>query len=220
MELQMELCSVNLGRTQVLKDGKGGARTGIYKEPTPHPVRLGELGLEGDAICSKKHHGGPDQAVYLYGLPDYDWWRELCREVEPGTFGENLTVAGLESGRIRVGDRFRIGEVVLEATGPRIPCNTLARRMGDSSFARRFRDAERPGVYCRVLRPGTVQVGQQVLLEPHAGETVTNLELYRDFFVPELTDAAIRRFLAAPIAIRARLHKEKQLRSLAPRREE
>src|SRR5687768_7478764 len=99
----MELCSINLGRAQQLKDGKGGARTGIYKEPALQPVRLGELGLEGDAICSKKYHGGPDQAVYLYGLPDYDWWsRELGLELHPGTFGENLTLAGLESGRIRV----------------------------------------------------------------------------------------------------------------------
>ena len=70
---------------------------------------------------------------------------ELGAELEPGTFGENLTIAGLESAAAWVGDRLRIGDVLLEVTAPRIPCHILARRMDDPQFVKRFRAAERPG---------------------------------------------------------------------------
>ena len=85
--------------------------TGIDKRPTDGPVEIGRLGLSGDTIWSKKHHGGPDQAVYVYGEDDYDWWaKELGRPLDPGTFGENLTVAGLATGAAIVGDRLHVGE--------------------------------------------------------------------------------------------------------------
>lgn len=174
--------------------------------------------MEGDAVVSTKHHGGPDPAVYVYGGADYAWWAErLSREVAPGTFGENLTISGLESATCNIGDRLNVGQVVLEVTSPRIPCNTLESRMGIRGFAIQFRDAERPGLYCRVIREGCVSAGDAVMVEPFVGETVSVIEVYRDFYEPELTEAAIRRFLAAPIAIRARAHKEQQLDGLVRR---
>ena len=124
------------------------------------------------------HHGGPDQAVYVYGIPDYEWWSEnLQQELKPGTFCENLTFTQLPCDALSIGDRFLVGSVVLEVTAPRIPCVTLARRMGDTEFVRKFIDAERPGVYCRVLQTGTLQVGDAVGYAPYTGETVSVLEL-------------------------------------------
>ncbi len=32
-------------------------------------------GLVGDAILNRKHHGGVDQAVYIEGSIDLDWWQ-------------------------------------------------------------------------------------------------------------------------------------------------
>ena len=153
----MHVSSVNLAVAPAkLKVGSRLTSTGIYKRPTDEPVAIGPLGLSSDTIWSKKHHGGPDQAVYVYGEEDYAWWAaELGRPLEPGTFGENLTVAGLESGAALVGDRLRVGdEVVLEVTCGRIPCGTLTARMGIRAFAQRFRKAGRPGLYCRVTRAG------------------------------------------------------------------
>jgi len=119
----MELLSVNIGAARAMSEAKVNGKTGIYKEPCESPVYVGALGLTGDAVCDTKNHGGPDQAVYLYGTPDYAWWAaELGAELEPGTFGENLTIAGLESAAAWVGDRLRIGDVLLEVTAPRIPC--------------------------------------------------------------------------------------------------
>lgn len=209
----MQLLSVNIGKARAVQVKSG--RTGIYKRPAENPVQITRDGLAGDTICDTENHGGVDQAVYVYGTPDYAWWAEtLGRELAPGTFGENLTVTGLESASLQVGDRLQAGTVVLEVTAPRIPCVTLATRMGDPAFVKRFRRAERPGVYCRVIREGHVRVGDEVTLHPYEGETLGVLEMFRDFFRPHLDEATIRRHLAAPIAVRDRVDKEAQLQKL------
>jgi len=161
----VKVVSVNIGRPQPIATKSG--RSGIFKRPATGPVAIGPLGLEGDAIVDTENHGGRDQAVYVFFTPDYDWWtKELGVTLEPGRFGENLTVTELQSAAIRVGDRFEIGDVMLEVTSPRIPCVTLGARMGDPAFVKRFHRARRPGVYARVIRPGTVEEGQAVTYQP------------------------------------------------------
>lgn len=211
----MRLLSINIGQMTPMPGVKETGQTGIFKTPAAGPVRVTSLGLEGDAIADVRHHGGPDQAVYVYGAPDYDWWAaELGQPLAPGTFGENLTIDGLESARLSVGDRLHLAEVVLEVTSPRIPCATLAARMGDPTFVKRFRQAERPGVYCRVIRGGLAAAGEAVRLEPHPGPTITMLEMFRDYYDNAWDEAKLRRHLAAPIAIRAREDAEEQLARL------
>jgi MOSC domain-containing protein YiiM len=208
----MYLLSVNIGNSRQLQMPKKVDVTGIFKEAVAGSVTVGLLGLADDAVMDKKHHGGPDQAVYLYGQEDYSWWSaELGVELAPGTFGENLTVAGLECSDLHIGDRLRIGAVTVELTAPRIPCGTLAARMGDPGFVKRFRHAERPGVYCRVITPGAVQAGDPVTLEPYTGETLTVRTMYQQYYRNDLTEAEVRRQLAAPIAIRARQELEEKL---------
>lgn len=211
----MELISVNIGQERAMKNAKASGKTGIYKLPVSEPVQITANGLPGDAICDVENHGGVDQAVYIFGAPDYAWWSEhLGYELAPGTFGENLTISELESTQFSIGDRLHIGPVILEVTAPRIPCVTLAVRMGDPTFVKRFRYAERPGLYCRVIQAGSVQVGEPVTWEPYQGETITALEMFRDFYAPDQSEATLRRHLAAPIAIRDRVDKEARLRNL------
>jgi len=212
-EIQLHVMSINIGIARAVDQTRPHDITGIYKLPVAGPMQITADGLPGDAIVSTRHHGGPDQAIYIYGGADYAWWSaELGQELAPGTFGENLTISDLESAPLVIGDRLRIGAVTLEVTAPRIPCGTFARRMGDPGFVAHFRAAERPGVYCRVVREGIIQAGEPVTLEPYAGEQVTVVEVFRDTYEPARDPAVIRRFLAAPIAIRARTDKEQQLR--------
>ena len=178
------------------------------------PVQVTANGLPGDAIISRRHHGGPDQALYVYGGADYGWWAaELGRALAPGTFGENLTISDLETAGLAIGDRFHIGEVALEVTAPCIPCGTFAAWMGDPGFVARFRIAERPGAYCRVIREGTIQAGDVVTLEPYAGEVVTIAEVFSDYYQSDHALADIYRFLAVPLAERAREAKQRQMRA-------
>lgn len=217
----MQLLSVNVGREEPIENAGKTGKTGIYKCPVDAPVEITAEGLAGDTISDTKNHGGVDQAVYVYGVPDYDWWSdELGYELEPGTFGENLTISGLESPGLQIGDRLEVGSAVLEVTAPRIPCATLAARMGDPLFVKRFRWAGRPGVYCRVVQEGSVQTGNPVTLRRYEGDKIPVIEVFEDFFEPEPDEEAIRRQLAAPIAIRARVEKEKQLGELLIRKKE
>ena len=190
-------------------------KTGIFKMPVAGAVEIRVDGLPGDVIISTKHHGGPDQAVYIYGGADYAWWsQQLGYELDPGMFGENLTIDGLECASFSIGDRLQIGDVILEVTAPRIPCSLFARRMGEEDFKQRFRDAGRPGLYTRVINPGFVTAGDEVTVQPYNGETITLVEMYRDYYNHEKDEATLRRHLAAPIAIRARKETEAQLQRL------
>jgi MOSC domain-containing protein YiiM len=211
----MRLTSVNIGKKEFLEFGGHRELTGIIKTPVGEPVWIGLLGLQGDFIASKKHHGGLDQAVYLYGESDYQWWsHELRRDLVPGIFGENFTVSNLESARFSIGDRLTVGEAILEVTAARIPCATFARRMHDNQFVDRFREAERPGLYCRVLRVGSVQTGDDVICEPYRKETVTIVDSFRSFYESDLSEETLRRFLSAPLASRARASFEEKLEKL------
>ena len=212
----MKLISVNIGEERAMNNGKPSGKTGIFKMPTSDPVQINQLGLEGDIISDKKNHGGPDQAVYVYSTDDYAWWAsELDQSLEPGTFGDNLTISGFESGLLNIGDRLNIGDVVLEVTAARIPCATLAARMADPTFVKRFRKAGRPGLYCRVIVPGSVRTGDQVSLIPHTGDTLNvraMAELYYDRDAgPDLLQQALR----TPLAVRARESFEARLAAFA-----
>ena len=129
----------------------------------------------------------------------------------PGTFGENLTIDGLESAGLAVGDRLVAAGVTLEVTSPRIPCATLAARMDDAGFIRRFRDARRPGVYLRVLRPGQVGPGDAVTLQRAADGALTVLGLQDLYYDKRISADAIERALRQPIDIRSRRDFERRL---------
>ena len=155
--------SVNVGEPREVPHAGATVMTAIFKDPVEGPVALGTTGLAGDRQADLSVHGGPHMAAYVYSADDYAWWSErLGRELAPATFGENLTVTGLRDEDVLVGDRFRIGGALVEATIPRTPCFKLGLRMGDKRFVPEFSDAGRLGFYVRVLEPGPVAAGDAV----------------------------------------------------------
>jgi MOSC domain-containing protein YiiM len=213
----MRVASVNVALPAETELNGTMLRTAIAKQPLAGRVALGPDGLAGDAVANTRHHGGPDQAVYAYGTDDYAWWSaELGRELPPATFGENLTIDGLRSGELAVGDRLEVGAaVVLEVTSPRIPCDTLAARMGERGFQRRFAAARRPGVYLRVLAPGEVGAGDAVRLVRDAASPLTVLQLQDLFYARSVAPDLLERALQARLAIRDRRDLERRLRRAA-----
>lgn len=207
----MQLMSVNVGTIETIHHKNKSFATGIRKYPAPGSVFLDEPGVRGDAIGDSEHHGGSDQAVYAYSADDYDWWAaQSSRKFPPGLFGENLTIRGLSSD-LNVGDRLLIGGVVLEATAPRIPCSTLAARMGNSGFGLEFRNAERPGIYFRVLNSGDVAAGDTVTFVPDDSSRVSIIELFRFNYALQYDAHDMRRYLSAPLAARFRDKIERRL---------
>jgi MOSC domain-containing protein YiiM len=217
----MQLISVNIGKAQPIAAKSG--MSGIFKLPTGQPVTVNKYGLADDTIVDTANHGGVDQAVYIYTVEDYDWWVEsLGRPLAPGIFGENLTLAGAESASWAVGDVFHIGNTVLQVTSPRVPCVTLATRMGDPQFVKKFVRAERPGVYCRVLQEGTLQVGDSVAYTPYASDDarIGVLDMFHFDLARRKSADELRRYLRAPVAIRARVYYEDLLAALDSSRTE
>jgi MOSC domain-containing protein YiiM len=207
----MRLRSVNVGRQQSIDHGNRTFVTGICKRPVEGVVHVGYDLVAGDTICDTEHHGGRDQVAYAYSSDDYDWWSGRLETVlAPGTFGDNLTIDGLPTD-LYVGDRLLIGDVLLEATSPRIPCSTLAARMQDSGFGVQFRNAERPGIYFRVLNEGDVSAGDGVTLIENPAPVVSILELFRLSYELSPDPAKLERYLDAPLAERFRAKIEQKL---------
>ena len=212
----MQIISINTGKARTQQRRDYIETTGIYKMPVDGSVEINSLGIDDDVICDTKHHGGPDQAIYVYGGADYDWWsKELGKEITPGTFGDNLTISELESAQFNVGDYLHIGDVTLQVTSPRIPCGTFAARMEDPQWVKKFRDAERPGLYCRVAKAGIINAGDAVKVEKFTGETVSILQMYRDHYEKEMSAETMQRYLNAPIDIRSRTDFEKELKKVS-----
>ena len=200
----MRIEQINIGSRTLLTVNGRKRETGIFKELSEGPVAVGELGLPGDAICDRKHHGGPDQALYLYSVEDYAWWAQaLGQDVPAGTFGENFTSSGQDLSGICVGDVLFSESVTLEVSAPRIPCSTLASRMGDRQFAKKFMKAGRSGAYCRVLETGDVQAGDEFSHRPYDGDRIPLQTLFRDAH-SKLSADQLRRYLAVPIDERTR----------------
>ncbi len=153
--------------------------TAIDKREVPGPVRVHRLGLTGDLQASRKHHGGPDKALYAYSQADADYWSaELGRPVTPGLFGENLRVAGVDASNAVIGERWTINGVVLEVTMPREPCGNFARRMGEPGWVRRFTEANRVGAYLSVVKGGTVSAGDTVAVTHRPAHGVTIAQVF------------------------------------------
>jgi MOSC domain-containing protein YiiM len=157
--------------------------TAIDKRAVDGPVQVGRLGLRADVQANRKHHGGLEKAVYAYSQEDAEFWAaELGRPLPPGWFGENLRIEGLDPTAARVGERWRIGSVVFEATMPRTPCTTFARWVGGSAgsgWVRRFAAAGRLGGYFRVVHTGQVSAGDPIQVVGAPGGAPTLLEVFR-----------------------------------------
>ena len=127
-------------------------------------------GLEGDRQRNRLYHGGPKRAVCLYAMELIEALRREGHPIEPGTTGENVTLAGLEWRLIRPGVRLQLGEVQLEVTSYTAPCKNISKSFMDMDFGRISQKAH-PGwsrVYARVLREGVLRVGDlaELLTEP------------------------------------------------------
>jgi MOSC domain-containing protein YiiM len=124
-------------------------------------------GIRGDSWAHPQIHGGPNQAVLLITSEGIGQLIAQGYPVFPGAMGENLTTLGLDRRRMRIGQRYRAGEALLEITKMRTPCNTLdvygpsiKKAVYDAQVS--AGDASTPrwglaGFYARVVRGGIVR---------------------------------------------------------------
>ena len=123
MSAAMRLLSLQSGTIGVVRVDGRAESSAIDKRPRTGTVRILAEGIEGDEVADTKHHGGPDQALLCFSADHYPLFESrLGRRLPPGSFGENLTIAGADEGTVRLGDVYRVGTCQFEVSAPRGPC--------------------------------------------------------------------------------------------------
>ena len=144
----MKILSVNIGERKTISYKGKDVETGIFKYPT-NKIELGEETVVNDAIVDRKHHGGITRAVYAYAESHYNYWKKLYPNApwRYGVFGENLTIDYFNETEVYVGNQYKIGSSIIEATEPRLPCSKLGIVFGDQKILKQFWNSTKSGVY-------------------------------------------------------------------------
>lgn len=150
------------GRIFQLNVSNGGVPKLAVREAALTPE-----GLAGDRQRNRRYHGGPGRALCLFALERVLELQAEGHPIFPGSIGENLTVVGLDWGRLTPGARLALGaEAQVEISSYTAPCKHIAASFEGGHF-KRISQKVNPGhsrLYARVLRPGTLAVGQKVIL--------------------------------------------------------
>ena len=162
-----------IGRLKAVLIGKAvpytrpGAFSAIDKQAVHGRVEVGAEGLAGDEQGDRRVHGGPDKAVHCYAWAHYAVWREQIPGSalwqQPGAFGENFSVESLDESAVCIADQWRVGDAVFEVSQGRQPCWKLNERFGVADMSKRVQNSLRAGWYLRVLSPGAVGAGDEIV---------------------------------------------------------
>ncbi len=120
-------------------------------------VRVG-TGLDGDYHA--KHRPGGNRQVTLIQQEHLPVIAALAgvRDAAPELLRRNIVVSGINLLSLK-GLRFRLGEAVLEGTGPCDPCSRMEENLGPGGFQAMRGHG---GLTARVIEAGTVRVGDRV----------------------------------------------------------
>ncbi|MFQ5798182.1 MAG: MOSC domain-containing protein [Bacteroidota bacterium] len=134
------------------------SRTKGIPKTNVDPVHLIEdWGIEDDVHGGKWH-----RQVSFLALESIEKIRAKGLKVRPGAFAENITTQFVDIPNLHAGDRIRIGETELEVTQIGKECHTrcaIYYKAGDCVMPRE-------GVFAKVLKGGTIRVGDIVDVVP------------------------------------------------------
>jgi MOSC domain-containing protein YiiM len=181
--MRIQALNVSLPKVVVYKGEE--VLTGIYKVPTAEPLMVRKSNIDGDKQADLTVHGGVDKAVYAFPAEHYSYYQETLKQdpYETGQFGENLTTVGMLEADVRIGDRYRVGEVVFEVSQPRSPCYKFAIKMGSAESLSVCINSAKTGFYFRVLSEGIVQSGDRIGIDYSNDTAPTVEEVHRLYYL-------------------------------------
>src|SRR4051812_38184694 len=192
--------SVNVGLPQDVAWQGRTVRTGVWKKPVPGRIFARKLNLDGDGQGDLGGHGGEQRALLVYQLESYRYWANYLgrSDLIPGIFGENLTVEGLADAEICIGDRYRIGGVVVEVSQPRDTCYRVGIRLERPEMSALLVAHRRPGFYFRVIQEGELGAGDRIEKLSDGPERMTVAEIDALLYSAEHPLEALRRAARIP----------------------
>jgi len=183
----MHVLSTNIGElTKITWNGEE-LYTGIFKHPTNLPLVLEKEKVANDSIADRKVHGGTYKACYLFSDKHYTYWKKRYPNLnwDWGMFGENLTVAGMDETKIRIGDIYKIGSALVQISQPREPCFKLGIRFGSQQILKEFIEYGFPGVYVQILEEGQVFSGDKLILVSASDNLLTVRQFFQLLYAKE-----------------------------------
>ena len=154
---------------------------------SPLPEGLTENGIIGDKQADLSVHGGFEKAIYAYSYSHYKSWSEQMGKDysnDYGLVGENLTIDDFDEKNLYIGDEVTISNCILKITQPRIPCFKLGIKMNDRKFPQLFSQSGNVGAYMKVLTPGKISKGDEIIITRQESSSMTVYEimylLYKD----------------------------------------
>ncbi len=130
-------------------------KKGTQKKNADTVKLVEDWGIEGDAHAGKWH-----RQVSLLSHEKVEEFRSRGAVVDSGAFGENIVCAGYDFKTLPIGTRFQCNDVLLELTQVGKECHShceIYKVMGDCIMPRE-------GVFTKVLRGGTISVGDELTL--------------------------------------------------------
>lgn len=179
----MQIVSTNIAQPTTITWRGQEMQTGIYIHEVEIPIYLGTEDVSNDHVIDHRYHGGAEKACYLYSADHYSFWKQKYPKVEWewGMSGENLTVSGINESEICIGDRFQVGEAIVQVTQPRQPCFKLGICFGTQKVVKDFWNSSFPGIYVRILQPGYVAKGDSFVLLESNPVSLSVAEVYSIF---------------------------------------
>jgi len=141
--------------------------TGIFKEPVQESLMLTDLGLQGDFQVDRRVHGGLEKALHHYNADNYallaEAFAHLSDKFIPGSIGENISTSALSEKQVHIGDVFELGGSLIQVSQPRRPCWKVNHKYHNAHIAALLVSLGITGWYYRVLKPGLIQQGDQLI---------------------------------------------------------
>ncbi|RVU54127.1 MOSC domain-containing protein [Anaerosphaera multitolerans] len=132
-------------------------KKGTVKKAVESANLIEDFGIEKDA-----HAGNWHRQVSLLSYESFIKFKEEVKiKMEPGVFGENLLVKGLNLKEVKVGDKIQIGEGLLEVTQIGKLCHKGCEIR--EIVGRCIMPDE--GIFAKVLKGTEIKSGDEICLE-------------------------------------------------------
>ena len=187
----IQILSINiLGEAELLTADHQSGRSAYRKIPiSKDRIELGITGFMGDMVNDTKNHGGNDKAICCYNSDHLlKWESELGFKLGVAAFGENLSLTGANANEehIYIGDRYQLGEAVVEVSEPRGPCYMIGIRHNYKKFPLLLQQSGLTGYYLRTIKPGFVKKSDQLIHISSHPEKISVMDVnYTRYHDPE-----------------------------------
>ncbi|MBU3023613.1 MOSC domain-containing protein [Aestuariibacter sp. A3R04] len=171
--------------------GPRGAPSAIQKLPVDN-LTVYQDSTKEDEQGNKKLHGGPEKVLHQFSFRGYDVLRRAYPDTSfnKGSIGENMLVEGMDDTNVYIGDVYKVGDIVLQVSAPRAPCNKISHRYGVKNLDRFVGNEGITGWYYRVLKTGTVRIRDTVSLVSRPENTVSIAALMQAVYDKGIAESA------------------------------